>query len=258
MSSHLYNSTIGRARWFIKRFGASEIVWKPLRLLFSPVVIPFLKRQEFCFAGQTLNCFYARYNMTWVGERMVEIPIIQALLGHAPGAQILEVGNVLSHYLPINHEVVDKFEVAPGVTNIDIIQFRPSRRFDLIISISTFEHIGFDDDGACSSGEKILEAIDHCRSLLVHSGRLVITVPTGYNPELDNLLRTGRLGASNVRCLFRTGMRSWTECSLEEALTHPYRSVFPYGNALVVAEFASTEHRTLDTKQDPPPTKSTP
>jgi len=56
----------------------------------------------------------------------------------------IEVGNVLFHYFDISHEVVDKYEKAPGVTSENILDFRPERRYDLIVYISILEHVGFD------------------------------------------------------------------------------------------------------------------
>jgi len=175
--------------------------------------------------------------MTWAGERMVEVPIVKSLLEAASGKRILEVGNVLGHYFPISHDVVDKYEQGTRVQNVDILQFRADKPFDLVVSISTFEHIGFDDDAVGSSGEKIMQAVRHCRNLLAADGRLVITVPTGYNPDLDDLLATGNLGAERLDCLKRVGKRAWQPCSLAEAMKHRYRLRYPYANAVVVCEF---------------------
>lgn len=58
---------------------------------------------------------------------------------------MLEVGNVLSHYFPIHHDIVDKYEVCPGVINQDIADFLPQEKYDLILSISTVEHVGWDE-----------------------------------------------------------------------------------------------------------------
>lgn len=236
MSSHLYSSLVGRVRWFSKRFGASEMFLKPLRVGFAPLIIPLLKPKQFQFSGQTYQCHYARYNMTWAGERMVEIPIGLGLLRDNPGARILEVGNVLSHYATTSHTIVDKFEKGADVINEDILRYKPDTRFDLIISISTFEHIGFDDDAVGSSGDKIREAVEHCRSLLAPGGRFVMTVPTGYNPDLDQLMREGALRPCDVRTLIRTGPRDWKEGTLEDALRHPYRSRYPYGNGVLIVD----------------------
>lgn len=223
----------------MKRFGAWEVLFKPLRMTFAPMIIPALQAESFRFKGREYSCLYAKYNTTWIGERMVEIPIIRDVVANQPPETVLEVGNVLSHYAPIRHCVVDKFEAAPGVINSDILEFNPSQTFGLIVSISTFEHIGFDDDAPGSSGEKILKAINHCQRLLSPTGHLIITFPTGYNPDLDRLLSGGQLATSSVSCLKRIGKRKWIECSLGDAMNHPYKSVYPYGNSLVVAQFAA-------------------
>ena len=240
MSSHLYNTTLGRIAWFTRRFGASELILKPLRLIFGRWILPHIRPETFFFQEHTYNCYFALYNMTWVGERMVELPIAARLLDQHKANLVLEVGNVLSHYFRRNHIVVDKYEIGPGVINIDILDFNPLERFDLILSISTFEHIGFDDDTPSSSGQKIIAAISHCRSLLSDTGRLVITFPTGYNTELDALVSQKALGATRMSFLNRVGPRQWKECDLQTALTSLYRSRFPYGNALVVAEFSKS------------------
>ena len=239
MSGHLYNSTIGKVSWFIRRFGASEVALKPLRLAFGRWILPRLHPQTFPFQGRTYLCHFALYNMTWVGERMVELPIAEELLKQHRTCRVLEVGNVLSHYYKCDHVIVDKFEKGAGVINVDILDYKDPEPFDLVISVSTFEHIGFDDESPTSSGIRILAAIKHCRQLLTKDGRLIITFPTGYNPELDELLRSGGLGASQLHFLVRTGVRKWKGCDLSTALSSPYRSRFPYGNAVVIAEFGA-------------------
>jgi SAM-dependent methyltransferase len=241
MSSHLYSSFLGRVRWFAERFGASEMLFKPLRIVFAPVIIPFLKAKQFQFCGRTYACHYARYNMTWAGERMVEIPIGLGILEQHRGHRVLEVGNVLHHYARTTHTVVDKFERGEGIINTDILDYRPEEKFGLILSISTFEHIGFDDESTGSSGEKIREAVEHCRSLLAPGGRFVMTVPTGYNPELDQLMREGTLGPCKVNGLIRVGRRDWVEGSMEQALRHPYRSRYPYANAVLIVEVSGPQ-----------------
>jgi hypothetical protein len=234
---HLYNTKFGKVRWFVERFGATEIMLKPLRTVFAPVIIPLLKPATFQFKGEPLSYVYHGYNMTWASERGVEVPIARTYLEDATDKKVLEVGNVLSHYGPIHHEVLDKFEKGPGVINEDIITFRPGTLYDLIISISTFEHIGFDDETDTSSAEKILEAIGACRGLLKANGKLAITVPISYNPELNELIREDSLGNSDAVFLRRIGPRAWRECAKSEALEAEYKRPFPYANAILVAEF---------------------
>jgi hypothetical protein len=235
--NHLYADLPARVRWFVRRFGAAEMLRKPLRMAFAPVTIRLLPARTFRFKDRTLAYVYHRYNMTWATERCVEIPIARSYLEAAPDAKVLEVGNVLAHYFPIRHDVLDKFESGPRVTNADIVGFASVTRYDLVLSISTFEHIGFDDDAQGSSGEKILQGLANCRRMLADDGLLVITVPTGYNPELDGLIREGRMGSAGAHFLRRTGRREWCPCTEEEALACRYRSPFPYANGLLIAEF---------------------
>ena len=66
---------------------------------------------------------------------------------------------MLSHYDPVRHAILDKFEQAPGVINEDALTWEPGRAFERILSISTFEHIGFDDDDKDPTGQRILDAL---------------------------------------------------------------------------------------------------
>ncbi len=238
VKKHLYNTTLGKVPWFIKRFGAGEVLMKPLRLAFAPVIIPLLAKRTFEFQGRRFDCFYHRYNMTWAGERCVEIPIARRYLEQYRDGNVLEVGNVLSHYALARHDVLDKFEKGPGVINQDILEYRPGKLYDLILSISTFEHIGFDDESQEPSGQKIKTAIATCRKLLKPEGKLVLTLPVGYNPDLDELIRTGGLDSTREFYLRRTQRLQWEETGQTEALRHRFKSPYPYANALVIAEFA--------------------
>ncbi len=177
--------------------------------------------------------------MTWAGERCIEIPIAKSYLDQYSGKKVLEVGNVLSHYFPVSHDVLDKFERGPGIINEDIIGFAPTKQYDLIVSISTFEHIGFDDEAAETSRHKILSAIAACTgNLLAPGGKLVITVPIGYNPELDQMMKAGELNASSESYMRRVQKLDWATSTKEEALTCRFRTPFPYANAILVAEFS--------------------
>jgi len=167
----------------------------------------------------------------------VEVPIARSYAELAGADRTLEVGNVLSHYGPVKHEIIDKFERGPGVMNQDITSFLPTKRYDLILSVSTFEHVGFDDEAEGRSADKILSAIGACRALLTSSGRLVITVPISYNPELDELINSGKLGAQGETFLKKYGSQDWRECLKHEAMQCKYKEPYSYANAVMVAEF---------------------
>jgi hypothetical protein len=223
---------------FVERFGPTEVFLKPLRLAFAPLIIPFIHKRTLIWQNTNLQYFYHRYNMTWANERCIEVPIAKWYLEGYPGRRVLEIGNVLSHYFPITHDVVDKFEHGPGVINQDIVEFKAKKQYDLIISISTFEHIGFDDGDHVPSDMKIRAAVSTCLSLLRRDGKLVVTVPLGYNPDLDGIIRTDGLGAAREFYFRRKQARRWESCDKAEALTCRYGKPFPYANALLVAEIA--------------------
>lgn len=135
----------------------------------------------FYYGGDFYHFYAHPYNATWTNERAIEVPIFKKLL-HTTQGSVLEVGNVMSHYQPVKHQVIDLFEEAPGVLNIDVLDYRPTNKYDLIISISTLEHIGKDDE---PRPEKVVEAVEHLKKMVAWGGRLVASIPLGYNKYLD-------------------------------------------------------------------------
>jgi SAM-dependent methyltransferase len=199
---------------------------------------PFASSEShFVFDGQRLPYLYARHNRTWFNERAVEIPIVKALLDLSPGARVLEVGNVLSHYFDCDHTVLDRYERAPGVINIDVLEFRPSEPYDLIVSISTIEHVGWDEHPR--EPARAERAVHHLCSLLARGGRLVITIPAQYNPYLDAALADGRIECTRIWGMERDLRRNhWREVAPAEAARASYDSLLYFARGLLVCEFA--------------------
>lgn len=192
----------------------------------------FVRTKTFQFNGREYEYLYHMYNKTWKNERGVEIPIFRELLLKHEGKRVLEVGNVLSHYFPIHHEVVDKYEVGSGVINQDIVEFVPQDKYDLIICISTLEHVGWDEQP--QEPIKLLRAIDHLRSVcLATSGELVASLPIGYNRYFDYLQNRGKSPFTTQHFLKRISKKNyWVESDWEGCRTSPYgRSV---ANALCI------------------------
>lgn len=187
----------------------------------------------FTFGGQRYHYFYHPYNTTWRNERAAEIPIVLAILRQYSGQQVLEVGNVLSHYFFVNHDVIDKYEKWPGVINVDAADYRPSLKYDLIVSISTMEHVGWDEQPHDSA--KIMRTIRNLKSSLAPKAKLVLTLPVGYNMDLDRLLDGQSIGFSEKRCLKRISKDNrWVEVSWEDIRCSSYGHPFPAANGLVV------------------------
>jgi hypothetical protein len=173
----------------------------------------------FTFAGRSYEYLAHPHNFTWMHERAVEVPIAAAELRGTEG-RVLEVGHVLGHYGFAGHDVVDKYERAPGVRNADVLELEPGTPYEKIVSVSTLEHVGVDDEQ--HDPERAVGAIGRLRALLAPGGRLFVTVPAGYNPALDAALREDP-PFDEVRAMVRVGagMR-WRECPPGEALEQPY------------------------------------
>ena len=90
---------------------------------------------------------------------------IEEYEGRKEGRNILEVGNVLSHYFRVHHDVIDKYEKTNGVINIDAVDFDPPKRYDLIVTISTLEHVGWNENSRDST--KIPSAIENLKGLII-------------------------------------------------------------------------------------------
>ncbi len=174
----------------------------------------------FTFRGNSYRYFWHRYNATWRNERAVEIPVARSFLAGIPAENVLEIGNVLSHYGPVSHQVVDKYERAEGVVNADVCDFKPDRNYELILSISTLEHVGWDEEPRDPA--KVLKAFDNLRALLAPAGRLMVTIPLGYNPPLDQMINEGKISFTDKVYLKRDQTRNmWREVRSED-VRHPH------------------------------------
>jgi hypothetical protein len=208
------------------RWGAGALAGVPWTLARS--------HGEFEFDGGRYRYLYHRYKLTWLTERAVEVPVVQAIVDRYAGKQVLEVGNVLSHYRPQRHLVLDRHEHAPGVLNRDVVESEGLGTFDLIISISTLEHVGWDERPR--EPGKAVKATETLRSLLAPGGLLVLTLPVGYNPSLDAAVRDGRIELSRCAALRRAGAGPrWHELPLADAWAVPYDFLLYRAGAVVFA-----------------------
>ena len=178
-------------------------------MLYSSAVVPFGPRY-FELGGQRIRLNREPVRLAWRYERSVEIPLaLDAYNRHDP-TDVLEVGNVLQLYRARGHTVVDKYEVAPGVINEDIIGFRPCRRYGLVVSVSTLEHVGWDEDPiepdkAAAALEIVGEAGD----------ALFATIPVGYHRSFEDVFVNGPF--QDVTLMVRTSrLGRWEERPVEE------------------------------------------
>ncbi len=166
-------------------------------------------------------------------ERTVEIPIALAAVERHRNGRILEVGHVLSAYTTFPHVILDKYERGQGVLNVDVVDFKPDHPFDLIVSISTIEHVGWDELDRDST--KPIRAIAQMRQWLAPEGELVVTMPLGYNPHVDRAVADRAFDFDRMSFLIRVNRNNlWRAATWEEARQCRFGEPFPCANAIVV------------------------
>jgi hypothetical protein len=214
-----------RARQILRAVGP----WNFLKRLFEHPSMPWIRyvgkpitalgrrltgRTTFRFRGRG----YAYPGWDVHGERRVEIPIAVAFLQEhrAASGRTLEVGNVLHREAPEPRVVLDKYEPGPRIVNEDIVDFAPARAFDLVVAISTLEHVGFDEDQL--DLEKFRRAVEHLYEVcLAPGGWMMVSVPLGYHPEVDRIVLGDHLGWGEVSVMrHASALGEWREVPLAE------------------------------------------
>ena len=205
-----------------------EIIKLPMVLSLRILKTP----KRFFFRNQAYEYFIHSYNTTWLNERIIEIPIILSFI--EPKKRILEIGNVLSHYINIDWDVLDKFEKAEGVINEDVVDYIPDEKYDLIISVSTLEHVGFDDNK--KDDNKISKALDNLRhNCLKTKGEIVVTLPIGYNKKMDEKLFANQLGFNEACFLRRISKNNeWEKIKKKDAVRGQYNYPYPAANVVCI------------------------
>lgn len=148
----------------------------------------------------------------------------------------LEVGNVLGYYHPGAIEtVVDRYEEADHVTNVDVLDYQPPAPLDYIVSVSTLEHVGWDGQEERDLRKAPL-AVQHLTSHLAPGGRMLITIPLGAHPGLDVAVLDGGMGEQRGCTLVRDGI-GWRQTEKPE--WRPYGIETRWASAVWVGEYAA-------------------
>jgi hypothetical protein len=173
--------------------------------------------------GTEIPLHYEWRRWTWRNERCVELALGRHVLAGRAPETVIEVGNVLPLAGFGGHTVVDKYELGDGVRNVDIMEFEPDRRFGLAISISTLEHVGWDE--VPQEPGKAQAALQRLAEL---ADDLLITVPVGYHPEFERAFVDGPF--DTVELLVKTGRRAvWVNRPVSERGRTRFGE--PYANA---------------------------
>lgn len=174
------------------------------------------------------------YHAGAIVERYVELPIIYEYIKQNPGKRILEIGNVLFNYFGINHTVLDKYDPSGHVIKLDIDAYTTEEKFDLIVSISTLEHVGYEPPEELDE-KKVIRVIDHIKnSLLNENGLFVFTVPLGYNKKLDEQFMDGSIKLDEVYFMKRIEDYKWVQDFDTNTIGDFYDNPFGCGNKIII------------------------
>lgn len=222
--------------------------------------------------------YYNRVPINNASERAIEVPIGLNFLMEHNSKRVLEVGNVLQQYIqqPIygTWDILDKFELFPGVINIDLMEYNPAEKYDAIICISTVEHIGQRKDPSGTYGEEDnerdkeapLKAIVQIYNLLKEEGCALITVPFGKlidhgwlihfdEQYLQLLVDKYEIPANELTIKYYKKMdmevtlenplQYWVPCLKENLADTIYDYPFPNANGIAVLEIKKNSNKLL-------------
>ena len=217
----------------IKKKGLVKFFLSGLKLYLEFIYYKFFKKGYFILNKRKHNYFYSLYNATWRNEREIEIPIIKSILKRYKPEDVLEIGNVLSHYFDVGHDIIDKYEKVKGVLNKDILDFKSKKKYDIIVAISTFEHVGWDETP--KDAKKILRAIEVLKKSLTNKGKIIFTHPMNYNPQMDELIWSKKLKLSKKYYLKRISKdNQWVEIDESDSKNLRFNSPFSMANGILL------------------------
>lgn len=225
------------ARFHLSERGVGGIAEEAFDVVKAYTSYPFARSKRaarsFRLGDRTVPYFVHHYNRAWRNERTVELSLALDYLDRTTPGRTLELGNVLAHYRAIDHEILDKYEESPGVLNEDIVDFHPATPYDRVVSISTLEHVGWDERPR--EPDKCLRAYRNIRTLVRDGGSILLTCPVGQNPHLDEYLQAGEIDFPVQHFLKRVSADNrWEECTPADTVGAKYHAPFRNANALFI------------------------
>lgn len=214
-----------------------KLAFRVLKNASKAISFKISSADTFSFNGQTLRYFRHTYNLAYENERTVEVAIVSAFLKSLDkNSKILEVGNVLVNYgFSQNlHGVLDKYDSAPHVLNEDVVSFIPTQKYDAIISISTLEHVGWDEE--VRDPMKIVTAVKNLtENCLTAGGCMLVTIPLGYNTYFDEQLANGADYFTEKYFLKRISAKNeWLQVEYAQVAGAKFGHPFKNANAMCI------------------------
>ena len=194
----------------------------------------FKSSETFEFQGKTYRYFFHPYCTTWRNERTVAVPILWNFVKRyeAKGKNILEVGNMLSYYFKVGHDILDKYEIMEGVINQDVVDYKSSKKYDLIISVLTLPEVGWYE--LPRDPTKTIRALENLKTLLSPGGEIAVVMGLGINPEFDTSLGNKTIEFEKQGYLKHLKGYRWQESDGEDVIHIKYDKSVPTANVVMV------------------------
>ena len=186
------------------------------------------KYPTFRYAGEEVPFFLHPFNCghhpATATERTVELALADRWLDKVGAANVTEVGAVTSYYWPGRvKRVVDPADPHPLVTEAKSL-LDLDLRGTKVLCLSTLEHVGRADYGLPAQPELLHRAL---RKLFDECARFLVTVPTGYNADMDAVSFDGAFPADVtvryvVRCSNTYFPPYWEETADKSLARRPY------------------------------------
>lgn len=190
--------------------------------------------ERFRYWGVELEYCRDTYNHSGENERAIEVPIAQWFIRKqgSPGGG-LEVGNVLAHYMRAPWTVIDRYEPGNHLA-MDLFDYRTPH--DWVVSISTLEHVRWDEPDQGRHPDGPANALEHLWGLVRPGGAMLVTTPMGWQPFWDSAVLDERLPVKPTRqCTFVRDGTGWRQT---EHLCHlRYAASTIWAESVWVAEF---------------------
>lgn len=222
---------------YIKQYGLKITLIKAIRDLY-PIIPLYLYHKiydrYFKYEGCRIK-YFIRLARIINSERIVEIPLTIKLIQKTKFDSCLEIGDTVSKYFTFPHDIIDKYERRHNIIQADAYSYNFPVKYDLIISISTIEHIGKDEDKVFP--EKAVLTLKRLMQQLNTHGLLFVTVPINYNEELDTFIRSNP-SELNICFLARISFTNmWRQVSKETAFQHTYNYSYFHANSIAIITY---------------------
>lgn len=219
---------IKEARASVKKKGLFHVIKMGVVTSYEYFQLTYFKKfrnhEKFYFEGEEYTYLFhgrvAGAGPSWKNERCVNIPVVWKTITEyrKKNKRVLELGNVISYALEVDHDIIDKYEIMEGVINEDIVDFNPTHKYDLIVSVLCLQSVGWDE--IPKDPPKILKAMDNMNKMLAPGGKMIISVGWGWNQYLEGLILDGTFKFDHMGFLRNDNGYKWKEVKSIDEIKH--------------------------------------